>query len=101
MPSVNQILEKAAEFFIEKNAGYGDAYKRQPKILFEMLGKIELNNVDDYERFLRVTSVITKLNRYCTSFKEGGHLDSAADLVIFSAMLQELAHKELPDGEIK
>lgn len=98
--SVSEILKDAAELFEFKNKSYADAYKRQPKILFSLLGEITLKTEDDYARFLRVTSVITKLNRFCTSFEEKGHLDSARDLVVFSAMLQELAEKEITDKNV-
>jgi len=90
---IDEILCAAADLFASRNAEYGNAFKNHPRILFELLGPVELKTIEDFERFTRISAIISKLNRYCKNFQKGGHHDSARDLVVFSAMLQEL-HEE-------
>jgi hypothetical protein len=66
---VPEILQEAEKLFRERDEKYGSAYKKNGEILNWMVGK---------------------LNRYCANFGEGGHADSAIDLVNYSAMLREL-----------
>jgi len=93
-PKVSEILDDASKLFESRNAEYGNAYKSQAHIMHLLLGPIELKTVDDFERFTRISAMIAKLNRYAKNFEKGGHHDSARDLVVFAAMLQELHEDE-------
>jgi hypothetical protein len=85
----DQILIEAAELFKSKNAEYGDAYMDHPILMHMLFGEITLRTVDDYAKFTRVSSIIAKLNRYAKNFPTG-HADSARDLVVYAAMLDQL-----------
>ena len=92
--SVPDILNDAAELFKSRNAEYGNAYKNHPSLMFAMLGNIELKTEEDYNRYEAITSIVGKLNRYCKNFNNGGHKDSADDLVVYAAMLAEIHSEE-------
>lgn len=84
-------LEEFAELFREKNAGYGDSYKKSGyilDILFPM--GINLSGVQDFNRFCIFVHILNKLLRYASSFNEGGHKDSSEDLSVYAAMLREM-----------
>lgn len=89
MSIVPEILHKAADLFEERNAIYKSGYKDHASMLFQMIGPVQIESVNDMERILRVSACVGKLTRYAKNIKEG-HPDSARDLVVYAAMLQEL-----------
>jgi hypothetical protein len=91
---IPEILKDAADLFESRNSEYGDAYKDHPKIMYELLGEIELKTPEDYARYMRIGSIVGKLNRYAKNFNKGGHKDSADDLVVYAAMLAEITHED-------
>lgn len=88
---VPQILRQAATIFEQRNAMYGNAYKRHGNIMMAMFPDgLTLNDSDDWTRFGVFVMCVSKLNRYASNLKNGGHKDSAHDLSVFAAMLEEL-----------
>jgi hypothetical protein len=84
-------LENAAKTYEERNAVYGDAYKRHGDILSAMFPEgITLTEPSDFTRFGLLSASVGKLNRYASQFDEGGHYDSAHDAAVYSTMLNEM-----------
>ena len=94
MKTVPDILRESADLFEERNKDYGSAYKDHPHLLFALIGPIQLETPDDYERLIRISTILGKLNRYSKNFSKGGHTDSANDLTVFAAMLAEFQQFE-------
>lgn len=93
--SVPEILEDAAKTFKERNKLYGNNYKLFGGALLDCFGgEVPLvKNEDDGNRMFLIVQCLGKLMRYCQNFKSGGHEDSAHDLSVYAAMLQELTKK--------
>lgn len=90
--SVSSILRSGAETHEERSVIYGDHYKDfGPALLALFAGKIpEVTTVEDATRLNLVICCLNKLSRYAVTFDSGGHLDSAHDLMVYAAMLQEM-----------
>jgi hypothetical protein len=91
-------LMRAAETFEERNRLYGENYKHIGKLLLDFFehagGFPEIKTIEEASRLNLVISCAAKLQRYCTSFKTGGHKDSAHDLSVYAAMLEELTNEK-------
>ena len=84
-------LKEAAMVFENKNKEYGDSYKSFGKIMMAYFPNgIELKTEKDFTRFAMINIMISKTDRYCKNFINGGHKDSLVDLSIYSTMLQEI-----------
>lgn len=83
-------LLKAAELYAVKNKDYANGYNDIGKILSVMfpLG-LSLKTPEQFRRLSTFIMCVTKLQRYAVALAEGGHEDSARDLTVYSAMLQE------------
>lgn len=90
--TVPEILEAGAATFRERNATYKDTYKNAgPALLALFAGRIpEIVTQEDATRFTLINHCLGKLMRYCASFENGGHIDSARDLAVYAAMLESL-----------
>lgn len=95
--TVPQILEEGAATFRERNAVYRDNYKAiGPVMLAAFNGVIPaVANADDANRLMLILSCMTKLTRYAAAFSEGGHAESARDLCVYAAMLEELTQPKV------
>ncbi len=90
--TVPDILRSGAETFEERAATYGTIYKDFGKVLKGLFPNgITLNTEEDFTRFGLLSSCASKLNRYCGAMGKGkgGHQDSAHDLSVYAAMLEE------------
>ena len=86
----NQLAE-LAKLYQQRNAQYGDTYKRVGNALWEIFdGKINLETADDINRFVTFAMVIIKMCRYAQSFDNGGHADSLDDAAVYAQMLREI-----------
>ena len=84
-------LEDAAEIFKEKSKEYGDSYKTFGKIMLSYFPYgLKLKTEKDFTRFGILNIMISKTDRYCKNFTNGGHQDSLLDLSIYSTMLKEI-----------
>jgi len=89
--TVSDILQNSAKIFEDRDAVYGSSYKQFGSIVDALFPDgIELNTVEDFNRWGVFHMMLSKVNRYANNFKKGGHKDSLADLITYAAMLQEL-----------
>jgi len=87
----SDFLKEAAIVFENKNKEYGDSYKSFGKIMMAYFPNgVELKTKQDFTRFAMLNIMISKTDRYCKNFINGGHKDSLVDLSIYSTMLQEI-----------
>lgn len=93
--SVPDNLRNAANTYEERNKLYGDNYKNFGNVMEAMFPEgLLLNEADDWNRFGVFTQIVSKLTRYAVNLTDGGHTDSAHDMVVYSAMLEELTDQK-------
>lgn len=88
----SDILRAAAQMFEDRMPEYGDNYKRFPRVFLALFpdGKIpEITTAEDMQRLQLMVQATNKLIRYAQGFSRGGHRDSARDLAVYAAMLEE------------
>lgn len=84
-------LENAAKTFEQRNAVYGDTYKRHGDVSLALFPEgVDLRTAEDQNRYACLSMIVGKLARYATNFEEGGHEDSLHDISVYAAMLNEL-----------
>ena len=93
-------MEENAALYHQRNAVYGDSYKKFGAFAAKLLGKQTFETEDDYNRLGVMIMMLSKLSRYANNFNKGGHPDSLNDLSVYSTMLQEL-DKEIADRELQ
>lgn len=77
------------ETFATRNEQYGNAYQKQGMMLFSLFPNgVTLKTADDFSRFSTLTMCASKISRYASAFDNGGHEDSAHDLITYAAMLE-------------
>jgi len=86
-------LESGAATFRQRNALYGDNYLSFGKVmsgLFPEGLRIEAGDIEAYNRLGIFTQCVSKISRYALNLAQGGHEDSAHDLMVYAAMLEEV-----------
>ena len=86
-------LEDGAATFRERNAIYGDTYLefgRMCAAIFPEGIRVEPGDVAGFNRLGVLVQAIGKIARYGANFSKGGHQDSAHDLMVYAAMLEEV-----------
>lgn len=86
-------LEAGAKTFRERNAIYGDNYLEFGKVCSAMFPNGLHIGAGDHKSFSRLgifIQCISKLTRYAGNLEPGGHQDSAHDLMVYAAMLEEV-----------
>lgn len=86
-------LEDGAATFRERNAIYGDTYLefgRMCAAIFPEGIRVEPGDVDGFNRLGVLVQAIGKIARYGANLNKGGHQDSAHDLMVYAAMLEEV-----------
>lgn len=92
--SVPEILSEAAKLYEERRHVYGDNYKNFGKLMLALMpAGVNMNTEADLCRLGIVVMIASKLQRYCVNIESGGHQDSARDLIVYSAMLEEMTEK--------
>lgn len=89
-----EILKEAAAVYKDRNAAYGENWRKVGPLMAQLFGKVTLETADDYNRFHILMLAIVKLTRYTQNWAKGGHEDSAYDSAVYWAILQSI------DGEI-
>ena len=85
------LLAAAADTFRQRNALYGDNYTRFGDIMMGIFpAGVELRTAADFNRYGQLFMCMCKLTRYAENFNKGGHQDSAHDLTVYAAMLEEM-----------
>ncbi|CAB4165018.1 hypothetical protein UFOVP815_5 [uncultured Caudovirales phage] len=86
-------LEAGAETFRQRNAVYGDTYLefgRMCAAIFPDGLHVESGDVDGFNRLGVFVQALSKVARYAANVNKGGHQDSAHDLMVYAAMLEEV-----------
>jgi hypothetical protein len=88
---VAQRLRNLADLYEERNAVYGDDYKRHGDIMMALFPDgLTLDTAMDFNRYGIFKELVTKLSRYAAQWKQGGHYDSLNDKSVYAQILQEL-----------
>lgn len=86
-------LEAGAATFRQRNALYGDNYLHFGRLMAALFPSGLAIGAGDVEAFNRLGIFIqcaSKLSRYANAIAKGGHQDSAHDLMVYAAMLEEV-----------
>lgn len=86
-----QLMDKA-RLYAERNALYGDNYKRFGVILTCLLDgqQLDASDVDQMNRLGVFVQIVSKMTRYGNLFTIEPHADSLDDIAVYSMMLKEL-----------
>lgn len=90
VPFVAQELKDKAALYEQRNAIYGDNYKRWGNMVQAIMLEVTLKTPDDFNRFGVLVQLFSKMSRYAIQFENGGHADSLDDLSVYAMMLKEL-----------
>jgi len=86
--AITEILERADELQIERGKQYGNAHLTVGKLFAALFPHgVELRTEQDFAMFSTISNITMKLNRFCRNFEEGGHEDSAIDIINYAAIL--------------
>ncbi len=88
-----EILSAAAETFAQRNAVYGDNYLRFGAAFLGLFPDGRIPAIEDratMDRLQLMMQILNKLTRYAEQLHNGGHQDSAHDIVVYAAMLEEM-----------
>lgn len=86
----NDILHSAASTYEERNAAYGDNYRRVGPALTALFGgnPVVLEGAADHELFHLLSLIVVKLSRFTTSGCT--HRDSIHDAAVYAAMIESI-----------
>lgn len=83
-------LVEAIEIHEQHGAVYRNHYNEIGEVLAAMFPDgLKLCGAIEMARFSTFLQCTNKLSRYAKQFSKGGHEDSARDLIVYAAMLQE------------
>jgi hypothetical protein len=89
--SVPELLRACAITYEERNKLYGDNYKKFGRVMEAMFPEgLQLKSIQDFNRYGIFVQCVSKIMRYGENLSKGGHQDSAHDLSVYAAMLEEL-----------
>ena len=101
MKTPSERLRDCADLFEERNAIYGDSYKRVGDIIQALgLKEVHLTTGHQVSRFVCLIQMVYKFTRYCEKFESGGHPDSLADLSVYATMMAELDDPECLPADV-
>lgn len=93
MKSVPEILRECAATYEQRNKLYGDNYKKFGHAMHSIFPNgLTLKTPEDFNRLGIFIQCLSKLTRYSEALGRGGHQDSAHDLTVYAAMLEELTN---------
>jgi len=90
--NAGSLLAQGAITYFQRNALYKDNYKAFGNLLLALFPNQTLpaiTKVEDASRLNLILDCLCKLQRYAYNFENGGHKDSAHDLMVYAAMLEE------------
>lgn len=89
--SVDERLRCLAALYEERQAMYGDNYKRFGDVMHALFPNgLVLNDAHDFNRFGLFVQMVYKQTRYAAQYEDGGHPDSLDDLSVYTQMLCEI-----------
>lgn len=95
VPFVVKELREKANLFIERNAVYGDTYKRHGTVMSALFPDgASLETINEHSRWQILNTIVSKLVRYSANMHRGGHDDSLDDISVYAMMLKELDGNE-------
>lgn len=87
--TIDQNLSRALKTRADRKKTYGPAHIRHGDVMKALLPDgIRLETAHDFARFGALNMIVNKLCRY-TANPDKGHPDSAHDLIVYGAMLEE------------
>jgi len=90
-PRAPDLLDAGAATFRERNAIYGDNYLAFGKMMAGMFPRgLALQTEEDWNRMGAFMWCCAKVQRYAATIETGGHVDSAHDLMVYAAILEEI-----------
>lgn len=92
-PRAPEILDAGAATFRQRNAVYGDTYLAFGAAAAAMFPNgltIRAGDAEAWNRLGVFVQCLGKLMRYAPNMAAGGHQDSAHDLMVYAAMLEEV-----------
>lgn len=94
----DSLLSEGAKTFAQRNQTYGDSYLNFGKAMAGMFPKglrIEPGDADSFARLGIFVQIVGKACRYATPLSRGkGHIDSARDIMVYGAILEEITRNE-------
>jgi hypothetical protein len=97
-PSVPEILIDGADTYQERAKVYGPNYKNFGAVMRGLFPHgLTVKSEEDWVRLGLIQNCVTKLGRYCADISKG-HADSAHDLMVYAAMLEEMTLEEKSHG---
>ena len=103
-PTVPELLRAGAATYEERNKLYGDNYKRTGDVLVVLFPDgLPKMDAAGWNRFISFAMVLIKLTRYAKDLRESGpgHQDSARDMMVYSAILEEFTESASHAIQIK
>lgn len=91
------VLERGAETFRQRNGLYNDNYHNAGKLLLALFPNCRIPEILSDKEAAQLSLIVScacKLQRYAYNLKRGGHPDSAHDLMVYAAMLEELTEEK-------
>lgn len=91
------ILKDAEQTFRQRSAIYGDNYKRFGRAFLSIFpdSKIpEIVDPNNMDRLQLLMQILNKMTRYAENLTRGGHKDSARDICVYAAMLEEMTDEK-------
>jgi len=91
-------LMALSRLFAAKNRVYGNKYLGATgRFLAGLFSNgLLVEGEEDWGRLYLLMHILTKIDRYATNFKRGGHSDSLDDIAVYAMMLRE--YDENADG---
>lgn len=87
--SVPEVLRSAAKTYEERNAVYGDNWRKVGAVMAAMYPDgMQLRNADDFDRWHLFELIVVKLTRFANSGLT--HLDSIHDAMVYAGMLESI-----------
>jgi hypothetical protein len=84
-------LAALADIYEDRNALYGDNYKRFGDIMVGLFPKgLTIDSAPGWNRIALLIHMVTKVTRYAENHNDGGHADSLDDIAVYSQMLREI-----------
>ena len=95
--NATEILKDAFETHQQRASIYGDNYKRFGKVFINIFpdSKLpEIKTVEDANRLQLFMQILNKMTRYAENLTKGGHQDSARDIIVYAALLEEMTDEK-------
>lgn len=91
MKKPHEILREGAKTFEERQEIYGDSWLIAGETLHSLFPDgLTIKGPEEWNRLAIFMHQINKVRRQASQFKEGGHIDSSHDLMVYASMMEAL-----------